>query len=152
MTLEDCLIWTEPAGLGDFHIVFSLPGEINCYGIKSSINNYKMGHENFPNQYGTISIACDFCVRYFPQETELQQHQNRFDFRSLDGWPEFKGNKFMVSRLNSKTVKILETDDKDLIIAKIERYKNLRQFLDSFFGWLNESIRQYGELFYKPSH
>ena len=151
VTLEDCLIRSESTGLEDFrNVVFSLPGIMDLYGIKARINNYQVGHERFTNRFGTLYVACDFCVRYSPSEDELQQHFNGFDFRSLHGWPDFKGKEFIISGLNTDTSKILETDDKPKIIAKIEQHKNLRPYLNSFFDWLNDSIRKYGEKFYKP--
>ncbi len=143
ITLEDCLIRTRPAGFGDScHIVFSLPGTMNLHGIKARIDNYQVGHERFINQFGTLYVACDFCVRYWPkQESQIYF----YGFKSLHAWPDFKGNEFMISGLN-----VLEADDKPQIVAKIKQHKNLRPYLSSFFDWLNDSIEKYGEVFYHP--
>ncbi|HLD04515.1 MAG TPA: hypothetical protein VJG90_02235 [Candidatus Nanoarchaeia archaeon] len=143
ITLEDCLVRTRPTGWGDSrHIVFSLPGTIDLRGIKARIDNYQVGHERFSNRFGTLYVACDFCVRYSPkQESQIYF----YGFKSLHAWPEFKGNEFMISGLN-----ILESDDKLKIVAKIKRHKSLRPYLNSFFDWLNDSIRKYGEALYKP--
>lgn len=148
ITLEDCLIWSEPRGWEDFrNIVFSLHGIMNLYGIKDKINNYQVGHETFKNKFGMLYVACDFCVRYAPKEEAL--HFNGFEFRSLRGWPEFKGNTFMILGLDDGVSKILESDDKQVILAKIGQRRNLRPYLDSFFNWLNESVRVHGEKFYR---
>ena len=148
LALEDCLISSISSGIkGHFYITFSLPGIVNLYGIKKSINNYQIGHERFPNRFGVLYVACDYCVRYAPSESELYQHLNGFDFRSLSCWPEFKGREFLIS--GSGTSRIKETDDKLDIIHKIGEEKNLRPFLNSFFNWLNESSKLFPE-FYKP--
>ena len=73
-----------------------------------------------------------------------------FYFGSSHMWPSFHGRDFMIFRINPNITKILESDDKGIIIQKIGNHNNMRQYLDSFFGWLNESIRVYGERFYRP--
>ena len=133
VTLDDCSIWSEP-----LQVVFSLPGVMDLRGIKKDINNYRMGHERFPNRFGTVYVACDFCVRYWPADTTLLSDSPRF--RSVRGWGDFKGREFMISP-PPITIK------KDLLSTLTQNY---RPYFDSFFGWVNESIRIYGKQFYTP--
>ena len=150
--LEDCVIRaTRMCREGRGTIEFELPATMDLYGIKPSINNYKQGHEQFRNRRGTLYVACDSVVRYWPSKEKLIQYHNGFEFSSSHGWPQFRGRRFIISASQVSTSQnqtFLETDNRTTILAKIEDHKNLGPFLDSFFAWLNQSIQKYGERFY----
>src|SRR3989344_4653694 len=97
ITLEDCVIQPEQMTANFWMIQFSLPNIIDLYGIKERIDNFQAGHERFENKFGTLYVACDFCVRYRPLERELRDYCNGFEFVSRYDWPRFKGNGFIVS-------------------------------------------------------
>lgn len=147
--LEDCKIWSKLNGWEDFrNIHFSLPGIINLYGIKKEINNYQVGHERFENSAGVLTVACDFCARYFPREESIHGVGNSFEFRSVHGLSEFRAREFRIEYVHTDATKIIGSDGKDEIIKKIELHKNMRPYLNSFFDWLNEFKNVYGEKFY----
>jgi hypothetical protein len=136
ISLEDCSIWSEPVGsLGYRRIHFALPVVLALYGIKEEINNCQIGHERFENPAGTLFVACDYTVGYWPTE-----NIRAGTFVSEHGWPQFKGRVFTLFNLN---LEVAATDTPEQLRSSLRSHPDISAFLESFWTWLDIETKQH---------